>query len=140
MLNFMGGLTTHSTGALDSISFIIESYIPRQLAAGSPIKKYGSPEGTAFPLVKGGVNIQPAKSACGALAMPPLFLRFGRMLLARARLIRALGRYIFHTILVRLRRIEGLNGRKAIKISNLGKNRTGELRNYVLRLRSQCSD
>jgi hypothetical protein len=26
-----------------------------------------------FPLVKGGVNTQPAKSACGALAMPPLF-------------------------------------------------------------------
>jgi hypothetical protein len=26
-------------------------------------------------LVKGGVNTQPAKSACGALAMPPLFSR-----------------------------------------------------------------
>ena len=50
-----------------------ESYIPRQIAAGSPIEKYGSPEGTAFPLVKGGVNTQTAKSACSALAMPPLF-------------------------------------------------------------------
>ncbi len=54
----------------------VESYIPRQLAAGSPIKKYGSPEGTAFPLVKGGVNTPTAKSACSALAMPPLFENF----------------------------------------------------------------
>jgi hypothetical protein len=56
------------------VMILIESYIPSQLAAGSPIRKYGSPEGTSFPLVKGGVNTQPAKSACGALAMPLLLL------------------------------------------------------------------
>ena len=56
----------------------VESYIPRQLAAGSPIEKYGSPEGTAFPLVKGGVNTPTAKSACSALAMPPLLTSIER--------------------------------------------------------------
>jgi hypothetical protein len=42
-----------------------------QLAAGSPNEKDGIPKGTAFPLVKGGVNTPTAKSACGALATPP---------------------------------------------------------------------
>jgi hypothetical protein len=44
-----------------------------QFAAGSPNEKYGSPEGTPFSLVKGGVNTPPAKLVCGALATPPLF-------------------------------------------------------------------
>jgi hypothetical protein len=34
----------------------IESLIPRQLAAGSPNRNGGSPEGAVLPLVKGGVQ------------------------------------------------------------------------------------
>lgn len=65
-----------------------ESYIPRQLAAGWPIRKYGSPEGTLFPLVKGGVNTLPAKLACGALVTPPLFAHWIAVQATRFELVR----------------------------------------------------
>jgi len=56
-------------------AFLINLKFPVSLLRGRRIKNYGSPEGTMFPLVKGGVNTPPAKLACGASATPPLFFR-----------------------------------------------------------------
>jgi hypothetical protein len=44
--------------------------VPVSLLRGQ-YEKDGIPKGTAFPLVKGGVNTPPSKSACGAIATPP---------------------------------------------------------------------
>jgi hypothetical protein len=61
-LNLSGGVHTLTARAFDNLgAATVSSEIPRQLAAGSPIRKYGSPEGTLFPLVKGGVNTPTAK-------------------------------------------------------------------------------